>query len=71
MIFRVISFIFLLIFIWLLIGSYKQIKKDYAISDNIDFLFNIFWFIGVAWGVITLFLYAFFDISIVLAIKHW
>jgi hypothetical protein len=54
MIFRFISFICVPVFIWLLIRSYKQIRKEYDIIDNIDFLFNIFWFIGVAWGVISL-----------------
>jgi len=71
MIFRVISFTCVPVFMWLLIRSYKQIRKEYDKLDNIDFLFNIFWFIGLAWGVISLFLYAFFDISIVPTIKHW
>ena len=68
-IFRVISFIFLPLFIWLLVVSYKRLKREYEVSDNIDFLFNIFWFMGAAWGVIVFFLYAVFNISIVPAIK--
>lgn len=70
MIGRILSFIFLPIFIWMLIGSYKEIKKGYDISDDKDFLFKIFWLFGIAWGVINLFTYAFFNFSIVPKIKY-
>ncbi|OHC05040.1 MAG: hypothetical protein A2Z57_05305 [Planctomycetes bacterium RIFCSPHIGHO2_12_39_6] len=71
MIGRILSFIFLPIFIWMLIGSYKEVKRNYDVSDDKDFLFKIFWLFGIAWVVINLFTYAFFNISIVLQKKYW
>jgi Sec-independent protein secretion pathway component TatC len=68
---RIIAVIFLPIFIWMLIGSYKQIKREYDIQDYKDFLFKIFWLFGIAFVIIEMFLYAFFNISIGLTIKHW
>jgi len=55
----------------MLIGSYKEVKRNYDVSDDKDFLFKIFWLFGIAWVVINLFTYAFFNISIVLQKKYW
>ncbi len=71
MIGRIISFIFIPVFIWMLMGSYKEIKRDYDISGNSDFLFKIFWLFTVAYGTISLFTYAFFNASLVVKLKYW
>lgn len=71
MIWRIISFIFIPVFIWMLIGSYKEIKRDYKISEDSDFLFKIFWLLIIAYGTITLFTYSFFNSSVVVKIKYW
>jgi len=69
MIGRIFALLFLPILIWMLIGSYKEIKKDFGISDDLDFLFKIFWLLGIAFGIINLFTYGLFNISI--GIKYW
>ena len=71
MIGRIISFIFIPVFICILIGSYRQIKRDHNISDDSDFLFKILWLLIIAYGTISLFAYAIFGVSIVAKLKYW
>ena len=46
MIGRILSFIFLPIFIWMLIGSYKEVKRNYDVSDDKDFFLKYFGYSG-------------------------
>jgi hypothetical protein len=71
MIGRIISALAVPVFIWMVIGSYKQIKEEHNFSEHEDFLFKIFWLVGITWATINLFTYAFLNCSIVLKIKHW
>jgi hypothetical protein len=71
MIGRVISFVFIPVFIWMLIASYKEVKRNYDISGDSDFLFKIFWLFAVAYGTLSLFLYSIFNASIVFKLKYW
>jgi len=71
MIEKIYYLIFLPIFIWLLLGSYKEFKNDYGIDNDSEFLSKMCWLLMVLYGAITLFMMAFFNTSIVLNIKHW
>ena len=71
MIGRITSAIFVPVFIWLLIGSYKEINKNYDASGDSEFLFKILWLLAVAYSAISLFLYAFFNASIIVKLKYW
>lgn len=71
MIQKLFYLILLPIFIWLLLGSYKEVKRDYRIENDSEFLFKIFWLLAVLYAAITFFMMAFFDASIAPVIKHW
>jgi hypothetical protein len=64
-------FIFVPIFIWMLIGSYKEVKRDYDVKNDYEFLFKIFWLLMLLYSAVTFFMMAFFDTSIVFTIKRW
>ena len=64
MIGRILSGMFIPILLWMLIGGYKEIKRDHDISDDFDFLFKIFWLLGIAFATINLFTYALFNARI-------
>jgi len=68
---RVISFVFIPIFIWMLIGGCKEIDKNYNISGDSDFLFKILWLLLVCYATISLFLHAFLNASISIGLKYW
>lgn len=46
-------------------------KRDHDISDDFDFLFKIFWLLGIAFATINLFTYALFNASVVTKLKYW
>jgi len=71
MIQKIFYLMFLPIFIWMLLGSYKEVKRDYGIENDSEFLFKIFWLLAVLYATITFFMMAFFNTSIVPIIKHW
>jgi hypothetical protein len=71
MIGRIILFIFIPVFIWMMIGGYKQIKRDYNISDDPNFLFKILWLLIIGYGTISVFTYALFGATIVGKLKYW
>ena len=71
MINKIISFIFIPICIWMLKEIYKEIKRDYNISGNSDFLFKILWLFTIAYLTISFFTYAFLNASLVVKLKYW
>lgn len=71
MIQKLFYLILLPVFIALLLGSYKEVKRYYRIENDLEFLFKISWLLTVLYAVITFFMMAFFDASIVPVIKHW
>lgn len=68
---RIISFLFVPVFIWMLIGGYKEIRRNYDISENAYFLFSLFWLLTIAFATVNLFMYAVFNVSVVFTLKYW
>lgn len=71
MLWRIISLLFIPVFIWMLIGGYKEIKGNYNISENAYFLFSLFWLPLIAFATVNLFMYAVFNVSVAFALKYW
>jgi hypothetical protein len=67
MLWRIISFLFIPVFIWVLIGSYRQLKRDYNISGLFS---KILWLLIIAYTIVNLFVYAVFNASVVPTLKH-
>ncbi len=67
-----VLFIFLLpIFIWMLVGAYKEFKRDFQIESDRDLIFRILWLVGLAFAVATSLMMVLFDSSIALSLKNW
>ena len=71
MVWRVIDFLFIPVSIWMVIGSYKQIKKKYGIESDSDFISELLWVVLVVYGALNLITYSLFNSSIVFKMKYW
>lgn len=65
-----ITFIVLLpLFVWLLVASYKEIKREFHITNDREFLFRIVWLIGLLFAVATSIAIVVLDSSISVSLK--
>lgn len=71
MIGRIISLISIPMLLWMLIGGYRQMLREYNIFDSFEFLSQILFLIVIACGVISSFTYVFWGASLVLKLKYW
>jgi hypothetical protein len=71
MIEKIIYLVFIPVSIFILFGSYKQLKEHYDIYDSGDFLFKIFWLFTWAFVLIDLLLKVFFNECVDISIHQW
>ena len=68
---KLLFLILLPVLVWMLIGSYRELKRDFRIESDRDLLFRMIWLFGLAYAVITSGLMVLLDSYLVLTLKRW
>ena len=68
---KILFLVLLPVLVWMLIGSYKEIKRDFQIENDRDFIFRILWIFSLLYAAAAALLLVFFDSAMVLSLKPW